>query len=53
MLSSGTEIRLNKDERIEALVSIQSNGHHLLTLINEIPDLAKVESGKMDILLET
>lgn len=36
-------------EQTEDLNSIFSNGHHLLNLINEILDMAKIEAGKMNL----
>ena len=38
---------------VDDLKKIHGAGTHLLALINDVLDLAKVESGKMDIYLET
>jgi PAS domain S-box-containing protein len=40
------------DEQREQVADILSGGNHLLELINDILDLAKVESGKMDLAPE-
>ncbi len=40
------------DERSQFLTDVLGSGKHLLNLINEILDLAKVESGKMELRFE-
>jgi signal transduction histidine kinase/CheY-like chemotaxis protein len=39
----------DQDERDKALSAISTSGHTLLQLINDVLDLSKLESGKMDI----
>ena len=40
------------DDMETDLKIIQSNGHHLLNLINEILDMAKIEAGRMELDLQ-
>ena len=43
---------VNPDQK-EYLNDILASGRHLLDLINDILDLAKIEAGKMELDLET
>ena len=43
--------RLEEDQ-VESARAIHSSGTELLTLINEVLDLSKVESGKMELIME-
>lgn len=40
------------DDHKESVKEINKAGHHLLDLINEVLDLAKIESGKIDLSVE-
>jgi PAS domain S-box-containing protein len=38
------------EQQVRAAKTIQESGHHLLSLINDILDVAKVDSGKMQLM---
>jgi PAS domain S-box-containing protein len=49
LLSDETKGLINDDQK-KYLGYVTSSGHHLLSLINDILDLSKVEAGKMELL---
>jgi signal transduction histidine kinase len=46
-------LKVTEEERSQFLTDVLSSGKHLLGLINEILDLAKIESGRMELYIDT
>ena len=49
----GEIVRRAKEKKAEYTDDILTSGRHLLSLINEILDLSKVEAGRMELELAT
>jgi GAF domain-containing protein len=45
-------LKVTKEEQSQFLTDVLGSGKHLLGLINEILDLAKIEAGKMELQIE-
>ena len=41
------------DDQVKNISEIENAGHHLLELINDVLDLSKIESGKVDLNIES
>ena len=45
-------LKVTEEDQSQFLTDVLSSGKHLLGLINEILDLAKIEAGKMELQIE-
>jgi len=51
LMADGQAGELNETQK-EYITDVLQSGHHLLSLINDILDLSKVEAGKMELEIE-
>lgn len=51
MMLEGATGKLN-EKQLKYIKNVSASGHHLLTLINDILDLSKVDAGKMQMIYE-
>lgn len=49
ILTNPQMMNLSQDKLAEYAQDINASGHHLLSLVNDILDVAKIEAGKMDV----
>ena len=52
MLAKETDLRLDADRRREYADLINESGHHLLSVVNEVLDMSRLDTGDFDIRLE-
>jgi PAS domain S-box-containing protein len=46
------EVNLSSPEDVESIQQVMKAGHHLLELINEVLDIARIEAGSMSLSIE-
>ncbi len=52
MLMSEKDLRIEYERRTEYATTIRDSGHHLLSVVNSILDMSKLENGQFEILPE-